>query len=357
MAHSHAAGHDHDHDHSHAPTVTTENERKVLLGFAITFSFMLVEVVGGLLSGSLALIADAGHMVTDAAALALAYAAFRLGRRAADAKRTFGYLRLEVVAGLFNAFTLFVIVIWIGYEAWSRLMEPYEVLAGPMLVVAVIGLAVNLLVFWILNRGGSDHVNIKGASLHVLGDLLGSVGAILAALVIYATGWTPIDPLLSVVVALLILRSAWSLFGKSAHILLEGAPDDAQPAEIERHLLATVPNLAAVRHVHVWLITSGRKLGTMHVKPTEDRFAQAVVRDVERQLADRFSIEHATVAIDWTDGAPACSLSGAAAPGSKDGGPHDGAERTGGGAASHQHDHDHAEASRNHGHVHNAQPA
>ena len=226
MPHSH---HDHDHDHSHVPTVTSTNERKVLISFVLIFTFMIVETVGGVLSGSLALLADAGHMLTDAAALALAYAAFRFGRRAADSKRTFGYLRFEVIAGFVNAVTLFAIVAWIGYEAWKRFFNPAPILAGPMMIVAVIGLLVNILVLWIMTRGDTDHVNVKGAILHVVGDLLGSIGAIVAAVVIMLTGWSPIDPILSVLVAVLILRSAWKLLAKSIHILLEGAPDDDSP--------------------------------------------------------------------------------------------------------------------------------
>ncbi len=229
MSQSNAHDHGHDHDHDHTPTVTSANERKVLVSFFLIFGFMLVEAVGGVLSGSLALLADAGHMLTDAVALALAYAAFRFGRRAADSKRTFGYLRFEVIAGFLNAVTLFAIVAWIAYEAWERLQAPPVILAGPMMIVAVLGLLINVLVLWIMTRGETDHVNVKGAILHVMGDLLGSVGAIVAAIVIYFTGWTPIDPILSVLVAALILRSAWKLLAKSIHILLEGAPEDASP--------------------------------------------------------------------------------------------------------------------------------
>ncbi len=306
----HAHDHDsHDHDHSHTPAVTRDNEKKVLLAFALTASFMVVELVGGLLSGSLALIADAGHMLTDSAALALAYLAFRFGRRVADSRRTYGYLRLEVVAGFINALTLFAIVLWIAYEAWQRLQHPPEILAGPMLAVAVIGLLVNLLVFWILTRGDTEHVNIRGAALHVLGDLLGSVGAIVAAAVIWLTGWTPIDPILSVLVAVLILRSAWGLMRNSLHILLEGAPENASPADIRDHLMAHVPDLAAVRHVHVWLITSGKALATLHVQPSANQHARGVVEAAKRELAARFGIEHATIAIDWADEPDRCSLS------------------------------------------------
>lgn len=306
-AHSH---HDHDHGHSHAPTVTSANERKVLISFVLIFTFMLVEAVGGVLSGSLALLADAGHMLTDAAALALAFAAFRFGRRAADSRRTFGYVRFEVIAGFLNAVTLFGIVIWIVYEAWQRFSRPGEILAGPMMIVAILGLLVNVLVLWIMTRGESEHVNIKGATLHVMGDLLGSVGAIVAAIVVYLTGWTPIDPILSVAVALLIVRSAWKLLGKSLHILLEGAPDDALPDELEHGLMGSVAGLAAVGHIHVWQLTSGRTMATLHVRPKLDDEARMVVKAVEKALREKFGIEHATVAIDWNSDLDdsACSL-------------------------------------------------
>ncbi|GEN24712.1 zinc transporter ZitB [Halomonas cupida] len=279
--------------------MTSTNERKVLISFCLIFTFMIVEAVGGILSGSLALLADAGHMLTDATALALAYAAFRFGRRAADSKRTFGYLRFEVIAGFVNAVTLFAIIGWIGYEAWQRFLDPGEILAGPMLIVAIIGLLVNIIVLWIMTRGETDHVNVKGAILHVMGDLLGSVGAIVAAIVIYLTGWTPIDPILSVLVAMLILRSAWKLLAKSLHILLEGAPENALPDALERTLMRSVEGLAAVSHIHVWQLTSGQTLATLHVRPESDEDAKRVVKSVEKELLDQFSIEHATVAIDW----------------------------------------------------------
>ena len=163
----HDHGHDHDHDHSHVPTVTKDNERKILISFFIIFTFMIVEAVGGVISGSLALLADAGHMLTDAIALGLAYVAFRLGRRAADSQRTFGYARFEVIAGLVNALTLFGIVGFIVYEAIERFQEPQPVLAGSMFVVAIIGMLVNLFVLWYLTRGDSEHVNVKGAVLHL----------------------------------------------------------------------------------------------------------------------------------------------------------------------------------------------
>ncbi len=289
--------HEHAHGHGHAPTVSSTNERVVLTGFVLTAGFMLVEVVGGVLSGSLALIADAGHMLTDAAALLLAWVGFRIGRRASDARRTFGYMRFEVLAGLINALTLFALVAWIVWEAIRRLRMPGDVLAGPMLAVAVVGLLVNCLVFWILHRGDQAHVNIKGATLHVLGDLLGSVAAIVAALVIHFTGWMAIDPILSVLVCLLILRSAWALLRGAFHILMEGTPPDVDIAVLRRHLLDAVPGVAAVDHVHVWSITSGRVLATLELGLADGAEPARVVPAVKRALAERFAIEHSTVEV------------------------------------------------------------
>ena len=304
-AHRHDHGHDHapvghphaGHDHGHAHAVSARNEKVVLTALVLTATFMVVEVIGGVISGSLALIADAGHMLTDAAALALAWAGFRIGRRASDARRTFGYMRLEVLAGLVNALTLFALVAWILWEAVQRLREPGEVLAGPMLVVAVAGLLVNLAVFAILHRGDRDHVNIRGAMLHVLGDLLGSVAAIVAAVVIHATGWMAIDPILSVLVCLLILRSAWSLLRGAFHILMEGAPPDIDVAALREHLLAAVPGVVAVQHVHVWSITSGRVMATLELGLAHGVHPGRGVAAVKRELAARFGIGHATVEV------------------------------------------------------------
>ncbi|KAB2684395.1 cation diffusion facilitator family transporter [Brucella tritici] len=304
--HSHSHGED-DHNHSHVPTVTKSNERKILISFFIIFTFMVVEAVGGVISGSLALLADAGHMLTDAIALGLAYIAFRLGRRAIDSRRTFGYARFEVIAGLINAVTLFGIVGWIIYEAIERFQQPSEILAGPMMLVAVVGLLVNIFVLWFLTRGDTEHVNVKGAVLHVMGDLLGSVGAILASVIIIYTGWTPIDPILSVFVSLLILRSAWKLLKNTLHILLEGAPDNASSSEISNHLLKTVPGIAGVNHIHVWSLTSGRVLATLQVQPMDGADVRTVMQRVEAELTEKFNIEHPTIGIDW-EGVASCTL-------------------------------------------------
>ena len=307
--HDHAHdSHGHGHDHDHAPTVTPGNERRVLAAFWITFGFMLVEVAGGWLSGSLALLADAGHMLTDAAALALSYFAFRIGRRAADGQRTFGYQRLEVVAAFLNAAALFLIALWILWEAWQRISTPHEVLAGPMMAVAVAGLVVNLLVLWILSRGDTRHVNLQGAVLHVLGDLLGSVGAIAAAILITLTGWMPVDPILSVLVSVLILRTAYALLKRSLNILLEGAPDGVTPDRITAHLRAAFPQLSGVRHVHVWQITQTHVLATLHIRAAGGTDMADLITRITDELRHEFGISHATIATDWGDPKTDCPL-------------------------------------------------
>ena len=311
-AHRHHEGGDHGGDdhpgHSHAPAVSAVNERMVLIGFLLTAGFMVAEIVAGLLSGSLALIADAGHMLTDAAALLLAWAAFRFGRRASDGKRTFGYMRLEVVAGLINAVTLFALVGWIIYEAIQRFLTPHDVLAGPMFIVAVLGLFVNIAVFLVLSRGDKEHVNIRGAMVHVLGDLLGSVAAIVAAITIWLTGWMPIDPILSVLVSLLILRSAWTLFRNSLHILMEGTPGNVVIEDLSKALIAKVPGLASVRHVHVWSITSGKPVATLEIALVPGANAPAVTQAVKTALQADYGITHATVEIVWDTNARSCAL-------------------------------------------------
>jgi cobalt-zinc-cadmium efflux system protein len=308
-SHDHA-GHDHSHaGHSHAPALSQSNERVVLIGFAITLVFAMVEIVGGLVSGSLALVADAGHMLTDAAALGLAWAGFRFGRRPSSASKSFGYRRFEVVAGFVNALSLLVLVGWIAFEAIGRLFSPDPVLSGPMLVVAIIGLVANLGVFALLQSGDRSHVNIRGAMLHVMGDLLGSVGAIIAAISIWLTGWTPIDPILSLLLSALILRSTWVLLRGALHILMEGTPAGLDPATVRTHLLSTVPGVASVEHLHMWSITSGMVAATLEIHLAQGADPASTSRAVKTALKDRFAIGHTTVEIIWEDKAHACPLS------------------------------------------------
>lgn len=295
--HSHG-GHSHGGTGGHAPAVTAGSERRVFLVMLLTGGFMLAEVAGGLLSGSLALLADAGHMLTDVAALALSWTAFRLGRRPADAQRSYGWHRFEVLAAFVNGLALFAIAGWIVVEAATRLFAPVPVLGGPMLVIAVLGLVVNLVALWVLSRGGGGaNLNVRGAALHVLGDLLGSVGAIVAAGVILWTGWTPVDPLLSVVVALLVLRSALALVRESGHILLEGTPPGIDAARVGA-ALRDVPGVVDVHHVHAWSLTGERPLMTLHAVVEDAADPDSVLAAVNGVLRARFGIGHATVQIE-----------------------------------------------------------
>jgi cobalt-zinc-cadmium efflux system protein len=264
---------------------------------AITGGFMLAEVAGGLLTGSLALIADAGHMLTDLGALGLAHAGMRLGRRPADPRRSFGYRRLEVLAAFANGVILILLTLWIAMEAVMRLFEPVPVLGGAMLSIALLGLAVNIAAYALLRTGARHSIGMAGALAHVVGDLFGSVATILAAAVILATGWTPIDPILSLAVAAMILRSGWDLMRRSGHILLEGTPEDIDPAEVAR-AAAKLDGVAAAHHVHVWSLTSGRRLATLHLQLAPDAAPAEAMAAVRAMLRTRFEIEHSTIELD-----------------------------------------------------------
>lgn len=291
--------HGHDHPgHSHAPEVSQDNERRIFIAMLLTGGFMVAEVIGGILSGSLALIADAGHMATDTAALALAWFAFRLSRRPADPSRSYGFHRGEVLAAFVNGIAMIALAVWIVVEAVQRLYSPVEILGGVMLWIAVGGLVVNLLAFWLLRSGSSENLNIRGAAVHVAGDLLGSVAAIAAAGVILLTGWTPIDPLLSVAVALLVLRSAWFITRQSAHILMEGAPGHLQAADIKSDLIDHIEGLEDVHHVHIWSLTQERPLVTLHARVRADANADELLRAVNKRLFEQFHVDHATIQIE-----------------------------------------------------------
>lgn len=292
-------GHKHDHGHSHGPGhVHAQNESRVGWAALLTGGFMFAEAAGGLLSGSLALVADAGHMLTDAASLLLAWLAFRVARRPADWKRTYGFHRFQVLAAYSNGLTLGFIALAIVYAAARRLHEPVEVLGVPMLAIAMVGLIINLASFWVLHGAERDNVNIKGAMLHVLGDLLGSVAAIVAALVILWTGWTPIDPLLSALVALLILRSAWFLVREAGHILLEGAPGHLDVRTLREHLMADVPGVEDIHHVHAWSLTQDKPMVTLHARVADISGGDRIASAIKRVLHDQYGVDHATVEIE-----------------------------------------------------------
>ncbi|MCX2722980.1 cation diffusion facilitator family transporter [Roseibium salinum] len=287
--------HSHDHGHDHTPEVTDENARAVARAGLLIAGFMFVELIGGWLAGSLALMADAVHMVTDAASLGLAWWAFQQARKPADARLTYGRDRLPVLIAFANAIFLLVVTIWICVEAAGRFLEPETVHSGPMFVIAVLGLLVNIGAFLMLRRGGGESLNIRSAMLHVLGDLLGSVAAIAAAIVIYFTNWYPIDPILSVFVALLIARSAISIIRQSAHILLEGAPQDIDRNALKADLMSEIPGLLDVYHVHLWLLAEGKVNATMHAAVDSEDQSDAVLENMRKRLKDVHGIGHVTI--------------------------------------------------------------
>lgn len=298
------AGHDHGHGHGghgHAHGAHAGNEKKIAAAAALTGLFMIAEVVGGVVSGSLALIADAGHMLTDFASLVLAWFAFRIARRPADWRRTYGFDRFSVLAAFVNGLSLFAIAGWIVYEAIHRLQQPGEILGGLMLWVAVAGLVINIVAFVILTRGESDNLNVRAAALHVAGDLFGSVAAIVAALVIIFTGWTPIDPILSVLVVLIILRSAWKVVKEAGHILLEGAPHGFDRREVASRLSA-IEGVSSVDHIHAWSVTQERPVATLEITVTRDADPDAVKSAAKALLHDDFGIEHSTIEMHRDDG-------------------------------------------------------
>jgi cobalt-zinc-cadmium efflux system protein len=292
--HVHHDGHEH-HEPVAAPTERAST-RPLALALAITLVILVVEVAGGILTGSLALLADAGHMATDAAALALSVGAAWLARRPATATRSFGYRRAEILAALVNASALLAVTVYIFWEAFQRLSEPPEVESGPMLLVACAGLLANALSAWVLARGGGhEHdLNTRGAYLHVVGDMLGSFAAIAAALVMLATGWYLADPILSAGIGLLILASAWRLLREAVDVLLEAAPAGVDAGAI-REAIVAVPGVAGVHDLHVWSITSGFVALSGHVEVTGARPWAEVLQELAGLLAEQFGIGHVTL--------------------------------------------------------------
>ena len=281
-----------------APLDDRDSERRLLLALGLTASFMLVEVAGGIYAGSLALLADAAHMLTDAGSLALAWIAFRLGRRAADPARTYGYHRAQMLAAFINGIALFAAIAWIVVEAVQRLIEPVTVLGTPMLVVAVAGLVVNVLAWRILSGGRRGNLNLRGAAVHVLGDMLGSVAVLAAAAIVLTTGWIPADPILSVVVAAIVLRAAVSIVRQSSHILLEGTPAGIDVQHLADDITSTVPEVMDVHHVHLWGLTPERPIITLHARVEPGADQARVLAVIKRLLAEDFAIAHSTVQIE-----------------------------------------------------------
>lgn len=308
MMDAHAHDHDHnghrDYDETHlgSPRDRSAKRRPLAIALGITAVFLIVEVVGGIVTHSLALLADAGHMATDVGALVLSLFAVWLAGRPATARRSFGYMRAEILAAAVNAAVLLVLSLYIFYEAWQRFSDPPVVRSRLMLGVAVAGLGANLASAWVLSRGGghTHDLNTRGAFLHVVGDLLGSVAAVLAALIIMATGWNEADPLLSVVIGALIVVSAWRLLRESVDILLEATPAGIDPNDV-RAVLRTVPGVADVHDLHIWTVTSGVIAASAHLEISHVRNSDAILIDATRRLTDRFGIVHTTLQLEEHD--------------------------------------------------------
>ena len=290
-----AHGHDHNHYHSHG--VNAKNEGRMALAAVLTGTFMVVELIGGILSGSLALMADAGHMLTDFAALSLAWLAFRMARRPADWKHTFGFDRFSVVVAFVNGLSLFVIAGLIVWEAIKRFGKPVEVMGMPMLIVASIGLVVNIAVFMVIISGDKENLNIRAAALHVMGDLLGSVAAIIAAIIILLTGWMPADLIMSVLVAVIILRSAWYVVREAGHILMEGTPKGLDRRTIGADMHEQFTQILHVDHIHAWSISQERPMVTLEAVIANDASIEDTAKAIKTRLHDKFGVEHATIEV------------------------------------------------------------
>ena len=278
--------------------------RRLAISFVLIGVFFVVELVAGVLSNSLALLSDAGHMFTDVLGLGMALAAIQAARRRqADATRTFGLYRLEILAALANAVLLFGVALYILYEAIGRLSDPPEVMGTPMLVVAVLGLIVNLIVFWMLRDGASESLNIEGAYLEVLADTLGSVGVIVAAVILQTTGFALIDPIFGVAIGLFVLPRTWRLGRRALRILLQAAPAHVDVARVQ-HDLEAIDEVDAAHDLHVWTLTSGMEVASVHLRLADGCDQDAthrVLDEARRLLRDVHGLEHATVQVEPAD--------------------------------------------------------
>jgi cobalt-zinc-cadmium efflux system protein len=277
------------HDHT-----AGANPKSMWIALCLTGSFMLAEFIGGVLSSSLALISDAAHMLTDTAALGIGLFAIHMARRAADQRRTFGYARSEIIAAAFNAGMLFVVAIYILFEAYQRLRNPPEIQSSAMLIIAVLGLVVNLISMKVLSSGKDHNLNMKGAYLEVWSDMLGSLGVIGGALLIRFTGWTWVDPIIAVAIALWVLPRTLSLMRESVNVLLEGVPAGVDLSDIEK-TIASSAGVRGVHDLHVWAITTGKSSLSAHVLLEPSADFDAVRIDVASQLEKKFNLHHSTL--------------------------------------------------------------
>jgi cobalt-zinc-cadmium efflux system protein len=299
--HNHSQhGHDHSHHHHGQHDLTREGNKKGLkIALAITFAIMLLEFFGGLFTNSLALLSDSGHMLSDSSSLVLSLVAFWFASKPASSNKTYGFHRFEILAALFNGVTLFVIAGFIIWEAYGRFFNPPTVASGSMILIALIGLLANLASAWSLMRKGDvkNNVNLKSAYLHVLGDALGSVGAILAGLCMYFFGWYVTDPIISVLVALLILKSAWGIITHTVHILMEGTPSSINQTAV-KEALECIDGVKDVHDLHIWTITSGLNSMSCHILVKDGWDCQQVLQQAIELMEKEFKIHHSTIQVE-----------------------------------------------------------
>ncbi|MFB1100427.1 cation diffusion facilitator family transporter [Terribacillus sp. JSM ZJ617] len=289
-------GHDHGHDHTHGA-----NKKTLLISFIIITTYMVVEAIGGFITNSLALLSDAGHMLSDSISLGIAVLAFTLGEKVANYGKTFGYKRFEILAAVLNGVTLVLIAVYIFYEAIQRFVNPPEVASTGMLVIATIGLLVNILVAWLMMRGGDveENLNMRGAYLHVISDMLGSIGAIVAALLIMFFGWGWADPLASVIVAALVLRSGYYVTKSGLHVLMEGTPENVDMDDVIRTIQNT-NGIQSVHDLHVWSITSGLNALSCHAVVDDEMTVvetEQLLHQIEHDLEHK-NIHHMTIQLE-----------------------------------------------------------
>lgn len=288
-------------NHSHGAAALSEgHQKKLVMALALTGSFMIAEVIGAWITGSLALLSDASHMLTDTAALMISLIALQIAKRPADQKRTFGYARLEILASTFNALLLFMVAIYILYEAYQRFLIPSEIATGAMMWIAIGGLVVNLISMRLLSSASNESLNVKGAYLEVWSDMLGSLGVIIAALIIRFTGWSWIDTVVAVAIGVWVLPRTWQLMRESLGILMEGVPGGLNIKEIESTILR-VDGVTDVHDLHVWAVSSGRNVLTSHVVVRDSVDRDAALADVINAVSHAFDIHHCTIQMENTD--------------------------------------------------------
>jgi cobalt-zinc-cadmium efflux system protein len=305
-----------DHDHSH-----NANKKTLTISLIIITAYMAIEVIGGLITNSLALLADAGHMLSDAISLFIALMAFTFSSKVADYGKTYGYKRFEILAAVINGATLILISVYIIYEAIERFQNPPEIASGGMLIIASIGLLVNILVAWIMMRGADvkENLNMRGAYLHVISDMLGSVGAIIAALLIMFFGWDWADPLASIIVSILVLRSGYLVTKTAIHVLMEGTPNNAEVEKVTEKILNT-DGIISIHDLHVWTITSGLNALTCHAVVNEKMTieeSEMILRKIEHDL-EHLNIHHVTIQLETAahqhDDSILCSVTAKSTP-------------------------------------------